>query len=504
MSEQLPTVAAVTGGSLLTVDRTIPLPEGRNITVLLHVVNATLGGDVTLLLDDDELTLLGLPLERGEDDRASYVAGQMFGGGWKAANSNPPRSPVLRDFCEIQPDFTEIRHGQGSKTGTIRIMIPAWMGPDQFPLMRGEDRPAITVLSWRVARFQELIGHPFTWTVPRTGVKLLQTLIRAHKSKDPKRKVIERPADAKDWPRDQPIPVGWSRDVAEGEALPGDVVAGFDANRAYLPHVRQAIVAPGELTHTGAMPFNRTRAGWWQIITPPWPHELLPAPLAGVPEGAEVWVTTSVMRMYCNELDMHVQITDSWTAPAHEIQGLRLWTDTVSGALSWCDLQKYPNASVEAVREALKHLYRSLHSALNPLDDKRFEYAPLRRPDWGRAMEESAWCAIIRRVYRAAGLLTPVNAPRVQYPRYPVELHTDCASYIGSTPIIPPDSFPLDLTGVRPGHFKILDKVKTVEQWTADRSAKAEEVQLADARSEELSEQRLADKLRAAEFFNGQ
>ncbi|MFD4400829.1 hypothetical protein, partial [Kitasatospora sp. NPDC058478] len=85
--------------------------------------------------------------------------------------------------------------------------------------------------------------------------------------------------------------------------------------------------------------------------------------------------------------------------------------------------------------DCLKGLYRRLHGKLRAKGQK-----VIRRGDWGIAVRDAAWTNMLRKVYKAGGLLRLAETNAfTERPMYPVKMDHDEAVYVvsGSGTVIP-------------------------------------------------------------------
>ncbi|MFD4888733.1 hypothetical protein, partial [Kitasatospora sp. NPDC058402] len=232
----------------------------------------------------------------------------------------------------------------------------------------------------------------------------------------------------------------WNRPLTE-EELGRDRVQGLDGVKAYLPAYGQAIVSAEDLQHNIGGEFDKNQAGLWEITVPEWPHPLLPSPV-NVPAGQLTVVSTAIVQMYM-DLGMEDQIVihQRWTGKRKNLQGFRDWYQIV-----WKALRELEAGPVDEKRrpldpddgvlwDCLKGLYRRLHGKLRAKGQK-----VIRRGDWGIAVRDAAWTNMLRKVYKAGGLLRLAETNAfTERPMYPVKMDHDEAVYVvsGSGTVIP-------------------------------------------------------------------
>jgi hypothetical protein len=204
---------------------------------------------------------------------------------------------------------------------------------------------------------------------------------------------------------------------------------GWDTSRMYLAAAQSCeALSPWSLKHTGRIPFDGKRAGWWKVELGPWNDDRIPAP-AGPGEDAVRWVTTPTLALL-TELESRgelayqtFEVIDSWTAPGRRI--LRPWAETLERAYqdarALAEIQGDPfgkDQDADAVRAAVKGAYREALGLMNRPGSAVY------RPDWHYAVIAQARSNLWRRMW-AVGQAEGV---------WPLEVKTDCVWYPGDKP----------------------------------------------------------------------
>ncbi|MFD0078901.1 DUF927 domain-containing protein [Streptomyces sp. NPDC127166] len=444
-------VRAVTAGGLFDpatgIFTPVEGPASTDIVALVDLVAASAGShDVTLVVDDDVRARYGLSGARpslGKPWHAAFLP--LVEAGW-----HQPRKPGHRPRVQ---QTTSIEHPE--RHGHVRITVADWLKNTEFPKGPKGDTAGAPEMALRLARYAELVGWSFTGTAANTAIWALRGLLDATR----KSFIKMIPGSSPEWPTWQ-AGDSWSRTLTAEEKADGFVV-GYDAVKNYLPAYSQAIVAGAELIHDTDPIFDEKQAGLWLMRVPEWPHALVPAPVHEVPAGKLVWVTTAIVKLYV-EVGINPDVVEAWIAPAVGFQGFRDFTAKLRDGLKVVEASP-EDADETAVRDAMKATYRTLHGKLRN-DDQQV----IARPDWGYAVRDEAWTGVLRKVYRSAGVLGTVDAPR-----YPVAVDTDEVVYATADPD-PRASVPAGLKLAPEGQLPALGQFRpktamTAQEWEATR-----------------------------------
>lgn len=410
-------VYAVCGDQLVSPDGTSRLLSDDGRTRLEVLLAEVPSGDVHLLVDDA--------------GRKAYRFGRTAPSALKATRWDKAFAPLV-DAGWHRPGQPGEKPFVGPSTalarpdgqGQVRITVVPWLGRDDFPLHRTRqmreagqaDCSDLVTLAYRLAQFEEAVGYPFAATVGATGLRMMRNMVQESARQWPRWHGV----DVEKWPSAVDLN-DWSTKETQGQGW----LHSYDANKAYLPAYRNALVARDSLTHYKDPVFDESEAGFWLVRVPEWAHEHLPAPLPDVKPGSMVWTTTAVVKLYV-ELGISPEVVESWTAPAVAFQGMRHFTDRIRDTLKSLSASADPDDA--AVTAAVKGLFQTTHGKLR---DTR--QGLMRRPDWGHAVRDAGWTTTLRRVYVAAGLIK-YRGEVAPEPRYPVAVKTDEITYSGSTP----------------------------------------------------------------------
>lgn len=292
--------------------------------------------------------------------------------------------------------------------GTIRIHIGFLddMDARRTPLFARETEPRDIALL--LAQYHVATGSAFHATAGVSGHGAIRELCRSPRARggrvqapDPKWVADEVPARVRGAG-----PLVWKDDHTV-HVTPMLVDHTFDVNAQYLAAARNARLAVDELEHTGRMPFDANRAGYWQIIAP-YVTEELHMPHA-TRDGGKQWVTTPVVE-YMNSRRLEpVEILDSYTAPGRTI--LRPWAEKLRGARAELLDDGHPLAAL--LRSAVKATYTQSIGMLGRKGGRIY------RRDWYDAIVDLARMNLLRRidrVYFELGISpTVVNVDAVTY-----------------------------------------------------------------------------------------
>ena len=357
------------------------------------------------------------------------------------------RAPQGWEYSELRP-WTTFRHPKG-----VTVHLGAYADPHftSRPLFNpGGDNPDDPErMAYLLGRYHELTGAPY-FAIP--GVSGLGGL-RA-KFSDP------RPGRQPLWvsgPLPRHLrgagPLVWSRKLAPDAA--GHVHV-FDINSMYLAAMKAVQVAWGALKHTGAVLFDASWAGYWQIGIGEIPAALydgrtqppvFPARadtyadgVPGATHGA-TWVTTPVME-YLATLGVHPDVLDSWTCDnKHPV--MRTYAERLGAAR----IGQLGDAPAEA-RDAIKTTYTQMVGLMGRAAGRVY------RPDWQHSIMDLARMNLLRRLDKAFSALGV----------RPFAVRTDAAYFLAADPS--PKSLGLALgTGVAAGLFKFAETL-TVEDAT--------------------------------------
>ncbi len=363
--------------------------------------------------------------------------------GWHAEGS-PMRRPHVGAW-------TQLEH---SDHGTVRLAVLPWLGTDNpFPYSRSEldagELVAPAELIRRCELFAALIGQTYRGTRANTAVRLFRDLIAASAKRGARFQgsaPISGDMDALDW-------VWHTPDLA---AVAGDAtrVHGFDANKNHLYPTREVRLCLEDLKHTGPITYDPTLAGVFRIAVPEWPYPMLPAPTS---QSGEASVTAPILKLYA-QVGIEVRILESWSGPGVQPEGSRRFVELVTRGLDQCE-----SAGEDAVSEAVKGLYQTLHGKLR-------SKSAISRPDWGLAIRDESWCNTLRKAYKVAGLVTIGDALLGAVPLYAdmdelvyptsESTHKATAGRLGGVIVL----------GRSLGQFKPKTDM-TVSEWTEQRKA---------------------------------
>lgn len=198
-----------------------------------------------------------------------------------------------------------------------------------------------------------------------------------------------------------------------------DVVS-YDRNKAYLPSLTQARVAPlyygSEYEHYGAeAPVKKELAGLYKIVFPDWDSPL-PPPHGDFESGSTGWVSHELMKLYA-EIGTPVQVIEAWLGEATEGRSIAQINHLSKTCKRW--LQEFDDPT----RMIPKKIYTSFAGSLRSekFSEKRLRRRRIYRPDWAAAIEQNSWCNFLRDLYaayEADNRFVPlyVNVDAVKYP----------------------------------------------------------------------------------------
>jgi hypothetical protein len=242
---------------------------------------------------------------------------------------------------------------------------------------------------------------------------------------------------------------GWSRPYA------GPVV-GIDRNAAYPSSAASVGVSHGPLTHTGAIAYDRKRAGLFQIDRFRWTEDGLPHPLGvGQPKGNTVWLTGPTVELLISLAEAgrwpDVTILDSWTAPACRMSD---WTTYIQG------FRRHALEQGEAGREEYLRVKEGISTAFGLMrgqDNGRRPNpkSPLYVPDWYQTIESHLAATLWRtadKCLRVVPDLGPVELKNID------ELVIPAGAYETLTSVLQENGKPVirvDQSGIEYGTFKV-------------------------------------------------
>lgn len=382
-------VAYITDGTITQLDgSTAAAPTGLAET-LAHIAGGP-GTETSLLIFGKAYGLpAAKPKPNQNPDKRTWHASfaPATDAGWHAEKSLQNRPSVSH--------WTNLEHPEH---GVVRLCVVNWLtsGSDPFPYSKDEQREQASVdpveLARRVAEFAQLTAQTYRGTMANTAVTMFREAISATAKHAPK------------WQTQTPVTAGmsplhwtWNTPTPEQAGVtPHAIAFSFDKNRSHLQPTREARLALDDLEHTGPIRYSAELHGMFHIVIPEWPWPMLPAPTSQTGTG---WVTAPILKQYVR-LGIVPKILESWSAPGSQLQGARNFTDRVSNAYqALCDAQGNLRPENVAVSEAVKGLYQTLHGKLQAASRTR-----IRRPDWGLAIRDEAWCSTLRNIYLIAGI----------------------------------------------------------------------------------------------------
>ena len=425
--------------------------------------------DVTVVIGPELRAAYGLadecwPRVKGsvwdrQSRKADREAAEMFQVPWKTAVEAGWHQPFRPGEPPHIMPMSVLQHAQ--HPGMTRVLVAEWLTEGTFP--RDVDEPELPgafELAYRLHRFTELTGWTFSVSAARTALNALKGMLKSPTVRRKPRFVAQ---DAHRWPSYDYLNT-WSRELTEDERAMRRV-HGYDGNKNYLPAYSEALVAVNELERVMYPEFDPKMAGLWLITVPTWPHKLLPAPVVHAASGSKTWVTTAIIRLYA-EAGIEVEIQEAWIAQGTQYKAFRDFKETIhkafkeleAGALD--DSRKPVDPEERAVYNALKGTFRTLHGKFQDGTQKT-----IARPDWGYAIRDAAWTGILRKAYKAGGVipLSKDNRP-TDNPRFPVKLDLDELIYTSNADTHDQDVPAGLVLGTGLGQFKTKTNV-TVDQW---------------------------------------
>lgn len=314
---------------------------------------------------------------------------------------------------------------------TITVAITSWPKIDRSPLIH---KAAGLDTVYRLSLWHQLTGVPWSGTPGVAGLKVFRATVPQYPLPGGKGKLgkptfklppvdgayelaYELAFDPDSWSRPQVTPYAHA----------------WDVSRMYLAAAGACeVLSPWSLKHTGRIPFDPKRAGWWKVELGPWNDDRIPPP-AGLPSDPVApgdkdvrWVATPTLALL-DELDRRgelarqsFEIVDSWTAPGKRI--LRPWAETLEQAYQTArglaDMKGDPfgkDQDAEAVQRAVKGAYAEAIGLFNHPGSAVY------RPDWHYAVIAQARANLWRRMW-AVGQAENV---------WPIEVNNDCVWYPG-------------------------------------------------------------------------
>ncbi|MGP3636748.1 DUF927 domain-containing protein [Streptomyces sp. 24-1644] len=424
--------------------------------------------DVTVVIGPELRAAYGLadecwPRVKGsvwdrQSRKADREAAEAFQVPWRAAVEAGWHQPFKAGEPPHIMPMSVLQHAQ--HRGMTRVLVADWLTEGAFP--RDVDEPELPgafELAYRLHRFTELTGWTFSVSAARTALNALKGMLKSPTVRRKPRFV----ADSSRWP-DYDYLNTWTRELTEDERAMRRV-HGYDGNKNYLPAYSEALVAVNELERVMYPEFDPKMAGLWLITVPTWPHKLLPAPVVHAAPGSKTWVTTAIIRLYA-EAGIEVEIQEAWISPGTQYKAFRDFKEVVqkafkeleAGALD--ESRKPVDPEERAVYNALKGTFRTLHGKLQDGTQKT-----IARPDWGYAIRDAAWTGILRKAYKAGGVipLSKDNRP-TENPRFPVKLDLDELIYPSNADTHDQDVPAGIVLGTGLGQFKPKTNVST-DEW---------------------------------------
>ncbi|MFB8384979.1 DUF927 domain-containing protein [Streptomyces rubiginosohelvolus] len=345
--------------------------------------------------------------------------------------------------------------------GMTRVLVADWLTEGAFPRDVGEKIvPGAYELAYRLHRFTELTGWTYSVSAARTALNALKRML---KSPTVRRRPKFVAQFANNLPTYQYLNT-WKRELTEAEREMARM-HGYDGNKNYLPAYSEALVAVSELERVMYPKFNPRMAGLWLITVPAWDHPLLPAPVLHAAPGEKTWVSTAIVKLYA-ETGIEVEIHEGWLNEGTQYKSFRDFKDVVHNALK--ELESGPldagrkpiDPEERAVYNALKGTFRTLHGKFQ--DDTQ---STIYRPDWGYAIRDAAWTGILRKAYKAGGVIVLSKDQRpTDTPRFPVKLDLDELVYPSNADTHDQDVPAGLVLGTGLGQFKPKTNV-TVTEW---------------------------------------
>lgn len=284
-------------------------------------------------------------------------------------------------------------------------------------------------IAQRLGRYHMLTGVPWRYTAGVSGCVGMRT-----RYTDP------RPGKQPLWISQGPKgisgagPLIWRGHTPSGDA--DALVVMFDVNAQYLAALKNARLAWGGLERTGAVAFDPSWPGFWELAAGDIPDVLLdgkrrPPIIRGerVHKGG-LWVSTPVAK-YLTDLLGTIDVLDSWTCKNGETIG-RAFAERLIAARQG---NFGPLGDAEL---AVKRTYAELVGMMGRPGGSVF------RPDWSSTVMDLARVNFLRRLDKADA----VSGARL------IEVRTDAAFYHIDDATVIEQLIPLLGVGFGPGTFK--------------------------------------------------
>lgn len=370
-------------------------------------------------------------------------------------------------------DWTRVyRPGKGGQL--IHVAVGPMLDRDSCPLIGAN--PYDTIAAFDL--WHEVIGLPYHTSPGVAGMDLLEHLVPMGESRPT---MVGRVGPSDGFEDDYRMCERGrcARGCIEhfrGPATGMRYAHAFDLNRAYIGAAVTVEVAARELKRTGAIPFDRSLAGWWYVELAPWADARMPDPAgyAVLPSGDRQtvrWLTTPRMTLLdqLTEAGVYggVRIIDSMTAPAR--RPLRPWGERLRNAYDLCraggdkskrgdqlDPRAYGLHVVELVRSAVKEAGRR---APGMLASRKHDDPRAYRPDWWYGMVALTGANLWRAMDKAGADVLGLGRKAGVQPmgRFPIAIDVDTIWYPSDErdpARAVPAALKYDPTGMRLGHFK--------------------------------------------------
>ncbi|MGW6310200.1 DUF927 domain-containing protein [Streptomyces niveus] len=470
-----PTISvwAAAGGHLMEAQGSVSVSLDGDASTSLQAMLALLRStattdDVTVIVSPELRAAYGLaeecwPRVKGsvwerQGRKADREAAAAFQVPWQALVDAGWHQPFKADEPMHVMPMSVLQHPQ--HPGMTRVLVAEWLTEGSFPRDVDEpELPGAAELAYRLHRFTELTGWTFSVSAARTALNALKGMLKSPTLHRKPRFV----ADSHRWPSYDYLNT-WERELTGDERAMARV-HGYDGNKNYLPAYSEALVAVNDLDRVMYPEFNPRMAGLWLITVPTWPHPLLPAPVLHASPGEKTWVTTAVVKLYA-ETGIEVEIQEAWIAEGTQYKAFRDFKTVVQKAFKELedgpldDARKPVDPEERAVYNALKGTFRTLHGKFQDSTQKT-----IARPDWGYAIRDAAWTGILRKAYKAGGVIVLSKDNRLtDQPRFPLKLDLDELIYTSDADTHDQDVPAGLVLGTGLGQFKAKTNV-TVDQW---------------------------------------
>lgn len=375
MAKISPVVLVLDGPEVITGSGSfVPAPEPAAPDVILDRLAAALGSNGQVLLTDRE--------PRWD----SIISGSQIGA-WKVSGS--------------KAWYTAHRDGVYLRIGILREI------PDHNDPLLGEN-PTVTAIRHQV--FARLVGVPFYADGGSTSALLLDATMRV-KGRQPLRKWEDEyaPSVREDaWPGLG----GWESPHPRKTSGP---LVSLDCNAQYLWGVCGCYLPLDGLARTGAIGFNPSLSGYWQIRMPANPEPRLPHPAGKNADdyvGKLRWCTTPTVELLA-KLGCDIAPADSWTCTRDRCRrAMDPWYNALRDARA--AVLDATDADSKAIQRAIKDCYSRGIAHLDRKPDRRWY-----RPDWRATLFARSRVAMWDAMYKA-GRESDV---------WPVAVATDSADY---------------------------------------------------------------------------